>query len=231
MPTNALKLEIDAYASRLMRAGRLFKLAEQGAVTPRAAASYLYNLYYVIQYTEPHLALAAAAALARGDRALAAFFEHKAGEERGHEAWAASDLARLVTSFGLTPPAVPKRSMEGLVRTLERAIHREPSSYVVYVIFVEYFTVIAGPAWLRLLTERCRLPLSVLSVVDHHVELDREHAAHAFAELERVVPAEAMPSVLEMARTAMSAVEAFYEELADEITGASPGEDRANHAA
>jgi hypothetical protein len=214
-----------------MQTGRLFKLAEQGAVTPSAAASYLYNLYYVIRHTEPHLALAAAGALARGDRALAAFFEHKAREESGHEAWAASDLARLVTLFGLTPPAAPKPSMEALVRRLERAIHQDPTSYVGYVIFVEYFTVVAGPAWLRLLTERCRLPLSVLSVVDHHVELDREHAAHGFAELERLVALEAMPSVLDMARSAMSAVEAFYEELADEVRGASPGDDRAIHAA
>jgi hypothetical protein len=131
----------------------------------------------------------------------------------------------------LVPPAAPKPSMEALVRTLELEIHRDPTSYVGYVIFVEYFTVIAGPAWLSLLTERCRLPLSVLSVVDHHVELDREHAAHGFAELERLVAPEAMPPVLEMARSAMSAVETFYDELADEITGASQGADRANHAA
>lgn len=211
-----LKAEIDAYAARLMGEARLWKLAERGAVTPNVVASYLYNLFFVLSFTEPHLTLAGARATELGRHALSRSFAEKLPEESGHAAWADEDLARLRADFGAEYRLEPHPAMVRLMDAIEAALVQNPATYLGYTTFAEYFTVIAGPAWMGMLSERCGIPVSTLSAVSRHIELDVEHAARGFDELACLVRESDEAAVMSIVRLAMKCLAELYDGLADQ---------------
>ncbi|HEY8946060.1 MAG TPA: iron-containing redox enzyme family protein, partial [Polyangiaceae bacterium] len=146
---------------------------------------------------------------------LARFFATKSEEEAGHERWALADLREIECRFGVAVARRPAANIARLIAKLERHIDENPVSYLGYMIFTEYFTVLLGPAWMRALTQHCGVPSSALSVVEHHVELDREHAARGFRVLSDLSdhPGDEL-AVFEVVRGTMALLEAFYDELA-----------------
>lgn len=226
-----LRDEIDAYAARLMGASRLWKLAERGAVTPRIVAEYIYNLFHLVSASQAHLELASSRARELGRHDLSGFFSEKSAEEAGHQLWAVDDLAALRATFGAESTGEVKPAMQRLIGAIERAIQKNPAGHLGYATFAEYFTVIAGPGWLRILSERCGIPSSLLSVVSRHVELDGEHAARGFTELARMIQDSDAEAVVGIVRTAMACLEDFYDELADEGPASPERVDCLTHAA
>lgn len=177
---DALRTEIEAYAARRHRIP-VFRAAKEGLLTRAMATRYIANVRYMVAMTPPYLRRARDRARAIGDEKLAAYYGKKVGEEEGHEVWAERDLEELTGTVARQPNFGITRSIRELSEYLENKIDEEPALYLAYIAFAEYITVILGPAWLELLEERCGIPRSSMTVIDNHIELDREHAEEAFA--------------------------------------------------
>jgi hypothetical protein len=197
MFSEQVRLQIEANSRRMLTSSPLLQRARQGRIVPSVVHGYLRSLHYIISHTVPHLQAARKTAIARGNLELAVHFELKEREETGHEAWAESDMRRLAQCFGDIGQVTPSPSIVGLARFIERLIDEDPRLYVAYVLCVEYFTVLLGPAWIDALTGSCGVPATALTVVSKHVEADAEHAREGFDALERFAAAlELQPRVL-----------------------------------
>jgi hypothetical protein len=120
-----------------------------------------------------------------GQQDLAEYFQSKLLEEHGHEGWAESDIRKLAERFGSLGTVTPAPAIVALRRFNEELIDADPRLYVVHILFVEYFTVLVGPAWIEALTSHCGVPAVALTVVSRHVEADVAHAKVAFDALQR----------------------------------------------
>jgi hypothetical protein len=78
--------------------------------------------------------------------------------------------------------------MRRLVDYLTQTIASDPSLFLAYIAFAEYFVVILGPEWLTLLEKNCGIPKSSMTVIGKHIELDEEHAEEAFGLIDDLVP-------------------------------------------
>lgn len=207
-----LKTEIEIWAEQLRRHS-LASLALQGKLPPRAVALYLESLRYLFRNSQSNLAWASTVAAKLGDSALAEYFSLKAREETGHEQWAIDDLRRLpeATTAGLRPCA----AIVQLVDHQRSSIERHPACFVAYALWAEYFTVLVGDEWLAGLSAS-GFERDHVSSIARHVEADRDHAAHGFAEIDCLWQGQPEPSV--MLQTVASACEIF-ERFCDEICG------------
>jgi hypothetical protein len=161
-----------------------------------------------------HLKLAQERSTEMGFGALAVHFEQKLAEEGGHDRWAEDDLASLRTMSSELPEAGPLASMKALVDYIEKTIRGAPSSYLAYILFAEYLTVLVGPEWLALLEERCALPSSSMTVIGNHVELDRDHVSDGLRAIDAVVSdAGYLPAMRDTLHQSMRHFDAFCDEL------------------
>lgn len=183
---DALRTDIESFAAR-RRDNPVFRMAEEGTITFGMVRRYIACIHHMIKLTPVHLTRARERARALGDEALAAHFEHKLVEETGHDVWAEEDLESL--SRMMNAPVVDEAapSAKRLGAYIEGVIDEDPALYLAYIAFTEYMTVIIAPEWLALLEERCGIPKTALTVVDKHVELDRDHAEEAFAQMDDLV--------------------------------------------
>jgi pyrroloquinoline quinone (PQQ) biosynthesis protein C len=186
MIADALRTEIERYAAR-RRQNPLFALAEEGRLTRATVARYIANVHYVIQYTPVYLTRARDAAAKRGDAQLAAHYQAKLGEEVGHDAWSEKDLESFTRLSAQSPNTDVTRAMIDLVEFLARIIDEDPTLYLAYIAYAEYLVVLLGDEWLALLDERCGISRTSMTVIDNHVELDRDHADDAFAKIDALV--------------------------------------------
>jgi hypothetical protein len=188
MIAQTLKLMIEAYADRTLSENRLLGLARAGRLTPDTLAAYLFNVRYLIRHTPPYLERARVSAEARGWTNLATYYARKARDEHGHERWADADLARVRAKLGVLPPVCPAEAMVELVGYLRELIDAHPHRYLAYILFAEYFTVLAGPSWLAALERSCGVPASFLTSIGNHMELDKLHVAEGVAEIDALLP-------------------------------------------
>jgi len=225
---NALRVEIDRYAVEMRRSNPLFTRAEDGTLTADCIATYLANIHYLICYTPAYLARARDRAAALGDAELAAHYQHKRGEEVGHEAWAERDLER-VAPRALRPverQAVP--SMHELVAYLADLIDHDPVLYLSYILFAEHLLVVLGPEWLEMLETRCGIPRSSMTVIGNHIELDKEHVEAALEQIDLLV---GDPSKLPQMRRALRATMTYFDRFCVEITATKEVDDAVLHEA
>jgi|SoiMethySBSTD1v2_1073268.scaffolds.fasta_scaffold00686_20 hypothetical protein len=214
MIAQALKLEIEAYANRTLSSNRLFGMARAGSVSHKALLAYLFNVRYLIQHTPPCLERARARSAARGWNALAAYYAGKAEDEYGHDRWADNDVASVRENLGLEPPTRPARAMVELVTFLGDLIDVHPQRYLAYILFAEYFTVLAGPAWLAALERNCGIPSEWLTSISKHAELDRLHVSEAGREIDVLLPDPLeLPGLTETLRRSMDYFDRFCDEL------------------
>src|SRR5688572_26600665 len=141
MIAQALKVEIEAYASRTLNENRLLGMARAGRLTPEILVAYLFNVRYLIQHTPRYLERARAASEARGWNTLASYYATKAEAEHGHERWAEDDMASVSANRAVLPPARPAQAVVELVGYLRDLIDVHPQRYLAYILFAEYFTV------------------------------------------------------------------------------------------
>jgi hypothetical protein len=206
-----MKQAIELYAAELATKTQLAEIAQRGELTPRAMALYLESLRYLFQHTQRHLTLAAARCERLGRRRLAEYFRCKSAEEQGHDRWAINDLSRLPAKAvaGVRPaPAV-----RALVELQARFIQEEPLCFVAYLQWAEYFSVHVGDAWLDALA-KSGYQRSQVSAIDKHLELDRDHAAIGFRQIDELVEGGTDPASL------LGAIEqagAVFARLCDEI--------------
>ncbi|MBX3200227.1 MAG: hypothetical protein KF894_18975 [Labilithrix sp.] len=214
MIADALRADIETFAKTRSRQNLLFQMAEQGNVDAVCIRAYLTNLHYLLRHTPICLVRARKLAIARGDHPLADHFKHKLVEEAGHFRWAEDDLASLPATVEASPGVLA--SMQRHVAFIIRTIDEDPSLFLAYILFGEYFTVVLGPEWLRLLEERCGIPRSSMTVVDKHIEIDQGHVEEALDSIDDLVGEPHMlPRMREVLRESMDHFYAFCTELAE----------------
>jgi hypothetical protein len=186
MIADALRTDIETYSARA-RSNPIYQRALAGTLGRDEVAVYLGNILHLLRHTPLYLARAHRRAVERGDGALAMFFEEKLREEVGHDEWAVTDLTHLQAGGdGLTPgPVMP--ALSALLDYLARTIDEDPTLYLAYILFAEYFTVLEAPEWLALLEERCGIPKAFMSAVGNHAELDKDHVAEGLDAIDALV--------------------------------------------
>lgn len=180
-----IRFEVESRSLRMVEEHVAAKKARAGQVSPMALARYLSSLELLLARSVENLSTAARVARSRGEHALAEHFERKFEEERGHDRWAASDLATLERGGWIVVEDVrPLPAVHELVQFVEDLASSEPKLFLVYVLSIEYFTVLAGPPWIEALTRCSGVPVEALTVVARHVEADQEHAATGLASVD-----------------------------------------------
>jgi hypothetical protein len=214
-----LKRAIEQWAHDLVRDSLLLELAKQGKLPPRAFALYLESLRYLFQHSQQNLLLAAAAARHIAHPELAAYFERKAHEERGHDHWAQSDLSWLPASAAQDLQPAP--AIEELVALQRTLIEQHPIYMMVYTLWAEYFTVLLGDEWLDALSVSGYRRAQVSSIA-RHIDADREHAAGGLAEVDRLWPGQPESgSLLGVVQRAGRIFERFCDEICGEAERAA----------
>jgi hypothetical protein len=186
MIANALREDIESYSVRA-KSNPLYVKVASGNLDANAVAKYLSSVLCLLRHTPEYLVRARARALERGMRGLASYFSEKLKEEKGHDAWAESDLASVGDSFGATAPADLSPALRSLLDYLADTIDEDPTLYLAYILFAEYFTVLEAPEWLTLLEERCGIPKAFMSAVANHAELDKDHVAEGLDAIDALV--------------------------------------------
>jgi hypothetical protein len=215
MISTTLKRDIEAYADELRASSPLLAKAKAGELPPSSVATYFASIHYLLTQTPIHLELARARALELGAVDLARFYEEKREEELGHDAWAASDLEHLRATFGESVQgSTPAEAMLTLVAHTRETIAADPFSYLAYILFAEYFTVVLGPEWLSALQANCGVPAEAMTSVAKHIELDQEHVLDGCREIEALAGDDAHHSSLRsMLRATMNRFSSFCAEL------------------
>jgi hypothetical protein len=228
---DALRSEIDRYAVEMRRSNPLFLKAEDGSFTAQCVARYLANIHHLICYTPVYLARARDRARALGDERLAAHYQHKLGEEEGHDAWAERDIQRISKQARLSVKREGLPAICELIEYLGRLIDEEPALYLSYVLFAEHLIVIVGPDWLRLLEERCGIPRSSMTVVANHVELDKDHVEEALESIDDLVgDPRKLPKMRDALLRSLSYFDRFCAEVtAEELDDTCTSRDAASH--
>jgi pyrroloquinoline quinone (PQQ) biosynthesis protein C len=232
MIANALRARIAVYVTEMRQSNPLFYKAEDGTLTSAIITRYLANLHHLLLQTPIYLDRARDGARALGDERLALHYEHKKGEEVGHDAWAERDLSRVapLVAAPVSRDVIP--AMWGLVAYIGDIINEDPALYLAYMLFVEHFTVTCGPEWLDLLEERCGIPRTSMTAIGNHVELDREHVEEALECIDDLV---GDPRKLPQMRQALEGSIAHFERFCIEVTqpealhDARPARDVARH--
>ena len=206
----AVKIEVER-RSRAMAAGhRSLLAAQRGGISSQALGRYLESLRYLLSHTPIHLRRAVEVARSRGLDALAQHFEKKIAEEEGHDKWAESDLA----AFG-AGPCEPLPAVIELVEFLGALLETDPRLYAVYIVTNEYFTVVAGSAWVRALNEGCGVPAGSLSAVTKHIEADAAHAAEGFQVLDELIADRTIqPDLAATVENTMGLFSRFFDQVA-----------------
>ena len=205
--------EISGFSDRLQLEHPLMEAARRGRVSPSTVASYLAGIRYLLEHTPVHLDAATKAALTLDAPELATFLQHKRCEEEGHARWAESDLEELQRNFGVVAAPVPA-SMIRMVAFIGSIVRSNPFHYLGYILFAEHATVQAGMTWVKALEDHCGIPLSALSSIAKHVELDQFHVAEGRDEVNHLLRDVLDPApFLRTLQGAMSHFEAFCDEL------------------
>lgn len=193
--------------------------AKQGKVGASQVANYLASLHFLLSQTVPHMEKARAQSVRLGQAGLVSFFERKLVEEVGHEKWAEDDLRKLAEHNGAALGRPVPAAVE-LGDYLTDLIEKDPRLYVVYVVCTEYFTVLAGPAWIQALTENCGIPDGALTAASKHVEADLEHAAHGFADIDSLITD---PALGQAVADTVDRTMRLFDQLFREVVAASNG--------
>ncbi len=220
---NALRVDIERYASTFGLENPLGSAARGGRLGAGHIVAYLASIRFLLAHTPIHLKRACDESTRLGMVALSNHFRAKLEEEVGHEAWAVRDIQRVTSS--MSDPGRPEvlPSMERMVRYIESLIDRNPMLYLSYILFAEHITVLVGPELLDALEERCGVPRSSMSAIGNHVELDREHVEEGIEAIDDLV---GEPSMLVPMREAVARSIEIFESFCQEVAHGSRGSAR-----
>ena len=218
MLSETVRKELQLRTSELVAAHPAVVEAKAGRVGPEGVANYLASLRFLISQTVPHLTRARDRATQLKQLDLASCFERKIAEETGHERWAEEDLRELSRHGGVAVAGRPLPAIVELARYLNELIERDPRMYLVYALCTEYFTVLAGPTWISVLTEHCGVPGAALTVASKHVAADEAHAEHGFLQIDALLASEPglEVTVANTVRRTLSFFDQFFREVVSE---------------
>lgn len=214
MISEALRTDIQVWASKADKMP-LFQFARAGRLTAEMVTRYIANVTHMIRLTPGHLRLARDRARFAGDQTLAAHYEHKIAEEVGHDAWGDADLASLGLLVAAPSNTTALPSIEALARSITAMIEADPALYLTYLAFTEYVTVLLGPGLLASIDTECGIPRTSMTVIDKHIELDRDHAEEGFGIIDELV---GDPRKIGAMRAALAGIFGYFDAFAVEIT-------------
>ncbi|MEY4616357.1 MAG: hypothetical protein RJB66_1317 [Pseudomonadota bacterium] len=172
-----IKTEIETATKNILTNNKLVLTAQNGHLTKDLVVRYVKNCLYAVRHTPIHLTKARDVAQVRGLAELSAFMTDKFNEEIGHDAWAMNDLDALGAAQDIALDSDITQANQLLMTWVGDLSTNHPLSYLAYITFVEYFTVLAAPPFLESL-EKAGYPRSSLSVIALHEELDKDHVVH-----------------------------------------------------
>jgi len=210
----SIQYEVDNFGERMWRSSPLFTRTVSGTLDKQVVSRYVANILFLIRQSLAHISLARAEAEQRGDARLAAFYAAKLGEEVGHDQWALDDLKALGEADTAAAAEVTD-AVRDLAAASRAAILIEPALYLGYMFFAEYLTVTLGPRWLAALRDHCGIVPSSLTVIDRHVELDKDHVKGDLAAMSDMVDAALAVPMLASLRRFMICYERFCVEVVD----------------
>jgi len=182
-----LTQHIQKFFRSLKKDNPFYRRVFEGTLTATELTKFLQNVSFLTAHTPQHLKLAQSIAAAEGHQALAHYFEVKLGEEVGHDQWGAEDVKALQARFqvntdqlGILP------EMRAFIASNEDMIRRDPFHYFIYVLYAEYFTVLAGPACLAAIEKNSQIPKSMMTIIGKHAELDQHHVAEWAEEAQKL---------------------------------------------
>ena len=167
---------IDQFYAELKGKNIFYQRVLSGHVTVEEFALFIKNVSFLTAQTPEHLEAARQAAEEKGLKTLARFFKAKRLEEADHEKWGEADLAGIQARHlkqKQDPDVLPE--MKSFVEANAASIRKDPFLYFVYILFAEYFTVIAGPECLAAVERSTKIPRELMSIIDKHAELDKDH--------------------------------------------------------
>lgn len=217
MIAELLKKDVEAFVQEEREQNPLLAQARLGHLHPTTFGRYLANVRYVVSHTPALLKAAERRAKAEGASALAEYYRAKAAEEKGHDVWAENDLCQLRRTNKAPVDFAPTPAAVDLVRFLGDAIEESSVSYLAYVFLAEYVMVLLGPEWQEALEKNCAFPSSAMTVVSHHVELDREHVEVGAQEIESLTDLDDLDILRCTLRRSIRHTRALYRELADGV--------------
>lgn len=176
---------VDQYYQRLKTQNSFFVKALNGTLNPTQLAEYIFNLKYTVTQSIPQIGLGARRCKELGLPELSEYFKLKVKEEAGHHLWAQEDLENLKKNFGVDINMKLCEPMLHLVDYNKNLVKKDPRLYLVYILFAEYFTVLAGPEFLDGVDKKCQIQKSQISVLTKHVELDKDHVIEWKYEIEK----------------------------------------------
>ncbi|HYX33241.1 MAG TPA: hypothetical protein VE954_09015 [Oligoflexus sp.] len=207
--------ETDTFFAYLKEHNLFYRRIVTGAIQVNEFASFLRNVSFLTTYTPVHLVIAERVAKERGLTQLAQYFKDKRGEEVEHHRWGDADVAALKAHFKVPDDAIGiTKEMKDFIQGNEKLIHRDPFSYFVYILFSEYFTVIAGPECLAAVEKHARIPQDMMTIIGRHAELDKHHVKHWIDESVDVgLPAAEVMSYQSALREVMDRYSLFAESI------------------
>lgn len=223
MISYALRSDIEKWAARRDE-NPVFRLAREKGLSKAMVTRYIANVTYMVRLTAGHLRKARDGARARGDHRLAAHYEHKLAEELGHHEWGVADLDTLTKLVASPACTSTTPAIERLAKYLDKAIEEDPALYLAYLAFTEYITALLGPEMLELIETRTGVPRSSLTIIDNHIELDRDHAEEGWGCIDDLVPD---PKALPRMRQALAEMLAHFDEFSVELVTTTDEDDGA----
>jgi hypothetical protein len=208
--------DIDAFAADAQSTNSLFRLANTGALSPGTFGRYLRSIHYLLRHTPIHLDLAEECARRAGHALLAEYFARKRAEEEGHDRWAEDGIEGLARHFGVDVPDEPTPAMRAIIAANAAGIAEDPHYYLAYIMFAEYFVVVAGPGWVGALAEKCGISRALTSAIGNHIELDREHVAEGCSEIDAFIAPEHAERMRRAVDGMMKRLSAFGDELSQD---------------
>lgn len=170
--------KIDHFYQQMKSDNPFFRAIFSGELQPTQWQAYLENVKVSLATNIKHIKMSAELAAAQGMPLLQEYYENKIAEEVGHDEWAASDLAALGQQFTLDTVEYPlEPNLALLIANNEKALKQDPRLFLVYILFAEYLTVVAGPECTESIAQRCGINKESLSVITKHAELDKDHVA------------------------------------------------------
>lgn len=171
-----LTKRISRHFGEMKAHNEFYKRIFSGQLTVEELVLFIKNVSYLTSYTPTHLKLAHATAQARSLPELAAYFKSKQKEEVGHDQWGENDIQGIAKTFPISIQNVPVLpEMKSYILENEKLIKKDPYLYFVYILFAEYYTVIAGPESLAAIEKHCKVPKDLVSIIANHAELDQYH--------------------------------------------------------
>ncbi len=182
-----LTQHIQDFFLSLKKNNSFYQRVFKGTLTATELTRFLQNVSFLTTHTPQHLKLAQSIAAAQGHHALAHYFEVKLSEEVGHDEWGNEDVKSLQKHYNVSSDQLGiLPEMRAFVARNEDMIRLDPFDYFIYVLYAEYFTVLAGPACLAAIEKNNQIPKSMMSIIGKHAELDQHHVAEWAEEAQKL---------------------------------------------